>query len=270
MPPDRLAAPKARFRVAGSAELGPSASMYEREYKLGFAHSWHFLRRYFQDPKGVGAIAPSSRALAAALCDPFRRAIRPATVLEVGAGTGAITRQLGGLLESQDELDVCEADQKFGDILERDVLTRDPLAAAVARGRVRLLRQPVQRIVEQRRYDYVIACLPFTALRLGDLQDVFAVIRRVLKPGGVLSYFEYAGLRMTSRVLSIGRERDRIRSVSAYLTQNIRDYQFHRQTVLQNLPPAYVRHLRFEWVTVGVKHPQGTSCTESEPIADAQ
>lgn len=246
MPQTEIGCPYGAVPGSGPSGSGGCRPWYSRESKLALAHSWQFLRRYLQDPKSVGAIAPSSRALAAALCDPFRRAVGPVTVLEVGAGTGAVTRHLGGLLDSGDALDICEPDPKFTKILERDVLTREPLAAAVARGRVRLLRQPVQMLSERRRYDYVIAGLPFTAFTLSDLRDVFAAIRGVLKPGGVLSYFEYAGLRKTSRVLSIGRKRTRVRSVSAYLAQNIRDFQFDRKTVLRNLPPAYVRHLRFE------------------------
>ena len=189
-------------------------------------------------------------------------------MLEVGAGTGVVARHLGGLLDPADSLDICEPDPKFTEILERDVLTREPLAAAVARGRVRLLRQPVQMLSERRRYDYVIAGLPFTAFALSDLRDVFAVIRGALKPGGVLSYFEYVGLRKTSRVLSIGRNRTRVRSVSAFLAQNIRDFQFDRKTVLRNLPPAFVRHLRFDPAPAAQGRPNLGSCQGSNRGAD--
>lgn len=216
---------------------------------MGIAHTWHFLCRSLQNPRGVGAIAPSSRALAVALMEPYCNAEGPARILEVGAGTGAITRHLGAVLKPGDELDVCEPDPKFVEILERDVLARPPLAAAVARGHVRLLRRPVQELADAAAYDFVIACLPFTAFRPNDVEDVFTVIRRALKPGGVLSYFEYAVCRRVSRMVSVGRNRQRIRAVSGFLDQNIRSYQFARRTVVQNLPPAHARHLRFDHST---------------------
>lgn len=204
-----------------------------------------FLAGYLRDPGAVGAVAPSSRALARALCRPFRRFARPARVLEVGAGTGAITRYLGTLLGRNDELDICEMHPEFADILERDVLGHADFAPGVAGGCIRLFRSPVQDLDCENRYDFVISGLPLTAFELREVEDVFRVIRRSLKPGGVLSYFEYVGLRSTSRWLAIGRQRDRIRSVSAYLSQHIRDHQFDIETVLGNLPPAHARHLRF-------------------------
>ncbi len=205
-----------------------------------------FLKGYFRRPNVVGALAPSSRALAAALCEPYRQHTRPAKVLEVGAGTGAVTRHIGKLLGEEDELDVCEIVSDFADVLERDVLNRVDFAPAVAQGRVRLLRSAFQDLPFEGRYDFVISGLPLTAFDLRDVREVFRVVRRALKPGGVFSYFEYVGLRRTSRVLAVGRRRDRIRLVSAYLTRRIRNHQFDRRTVLWNVPPAHARHLSFD------------------------
>jgi phospholipid N-methyltransferase len=208
-------------------------------------HRLRFLTSYLRHPHIVGALAPSSPALAAALCEPFERRDRPAKVLEIGAGTGAVTRHLGPLLGDADELDICELHSGFADVLERDVLSRPEFAPGLATGRIRLLRVPVQDLDYRDRYDFIISGLPLTVFELRDVRDVFRVIRRSLRPGGVLSYFEYVGLRRTSRFLSLGRRRTRIRRVSAYLSRNIRNHQFERTIVLQNLPPAHARHLRF-------------------------
>ncbi|MGH6932445.1 MAG: class I SAM-dependent methyltransferase [Dongiaceae bacterium] len=52
-----------------------------------------FLKRWLKDPRGIGAIAPSSRRLGAAMA-----ALIPPTstgpVIELGGGTGAITRAI--------------------------------------------------------------------------------------------------------------------------------------------------------------------------------
>lgn len=208
-------------------------------------HQWRFLKRYLGKPEVVGAVAPSSSALAAALCEPYRRHARPARVLEVGAGTGPVTRHLGRLLKPTDELDICEVEPEFLDILEHEVLTSREFTPAVEAGRVKLLRMPVQEITHVDHYDFVISGLPLTAFKLRDVRDVFRVIERCLKPGGILSYFEYVGLRRLSRTLMLGEQRRRIRLVSAYLNRHIRAHQVDRQTVLPNAPPAYARHLCF-------------------------
>ena len=213
---------------------------------MGLRHRWSFLTGYLRDPNVVGALGPSSSALAAALCEPYRSFGKPARVLEIGAGTGAITSYLGTLLGPQDELDICEIHPEFADILERDVLCGADFAPGVADGRVQLIRSPVQRLDYKNRFDFIISGLPLTAFGLRDVRDIFGVMRRSLKAGGVLSYFEYVGLRRTSRLLSIGRRRARVRLVSAYLSRTIRKHQVRRETVLKNLPPAYARHLRFD------------------------
>jgi len=62
----------------------------ERDQKQGglaFALAW------VRNPRRVGAIAPASRALAQAMADEVAR-IGPELLVEVGAGTGAITQAL--------------------------------------------------------------------------------------------------------------------------------------------------------------------------------
>jgi len=214
-----------------------------------------FLKEYVSNPSTVGAVAPSSAALAQALCEPFRRFQRPAKILEVGAGTGAVTRHLGALLGENDELDICEIQPRFADILQRQVLSRPEFADGLRSGRVRLLVNPVQEIALEDHYDFIISGLPLTSFDLPLVQEVFEAFRRCLKPEGILSYFEYVAMRRTSRTFSIGQSRKRVRSVSRYLTARIREHQFARRTVLRNFPPAYARHLKFktEEVSVGVK-----------------
>lgn len=213
---------------------------------MGVTQGLQFLRGYLKNPSVVGAVAPSSRALAAALCEPYRGAAVPASVLEIGAGTGAVTRYLAEIFRDGDTLDVCELQPDFAETLRRDVLTLPSLAKGTVGGRVRLLQTAVQALTGDERYDFIICGLPFTAFELSDVRDVFATVRRCLKPRGVFSYFEYMAMRRTYRLLAFGPGRARIRSVSSYLSQNIRQHQFDVRTVLSNFPPARARHLRFD------------------------
>ena len=204
-----------------------------------------FLQQYLRSPKVVGAVAPSSPALARALAAPYAAHGRPARVLEVGAGTGAVTRHLGTLLGPQDELDVCEIEPAFVETLQHDILSAPAFAPALSEGRVRVLPMAVQALPREPRYDFVISGLPLTAFSLRDVREVFAVVRSCLKPGGVFSYFEYVALRAAARALAWGPERRRLRYVSAYLTRRIRAHQVRQCVVLPNLPPAWARHLQF-------------------------
>jgi phospholipid N-methyltransferase len=213
--------------------------------KTGLEHRWQFLRTYIRRPQAIGSVVPSSRALAVAVAEPLRNANRPIRVLEVGAGTGPVTRYLGTLLTDKDRLDVCELQPEFADILERDVLNKPPFARMLAENRVRLLRLPVQKIEGHNLYDFIISGLPMTAFELDDVKKIFTVYKRLLRPNGVLSYFEYTWLRQTSRMLALGRSRTRLRAVNAFLNRNIREHEFAHRAVLNNFPPAHARHLRF-------------------------
>ncbi len=204
-----------------------------------------FLKEYVSEPNIVGSVAPSSQYLAAALCKPYQSYRGKCRVLEVGAGTGPITRYLGNILGPEDELDVCEIQPEFIKTLREDVLTHPDFAEAVEAKRVNLLSCPVQEIEGIDKYDFVISGLPLTAFALRDVHDVFTVFRRCLKPEGILSYFEYVGFRAMSSTFAVGRRRKRVRHVSAYLNRKIRSFQIDSTTVIRNVMPARARYFKF-------------------------
>ena len=212
---------------------------------MSLSETLQFFRSYLDDPSVVGAVAPSSRRLAAALVRPFARRTRGARVLEIGAGTGRISRRIAHLLRPDDHFDICEIKDGLADTIESEVLSHPRLHVACRDGRIRLLRCPAQNIRNPEGYDFIVSGLPFTAFGPALVESILASVRRNLRPGGVFSYFEYVGLRKLNHTLAIGRSRRRIRAVSALLDRHIDRHQFSRETVLLNLPPAHARHWRF-------------------------
>jgi phospholipid N-methyltransferase len=212
---------------------------------MSLTHTVSFLRRYVTEPHVVGAIAPSSRQLARALAAPFANRTTPASVLEVGAGTGAVTRAIAQTFTSQDRLDICEIDPGFADTIERDFLLSGPLAPAYQQGCVRLIRGPVQSMAANGEYDFVISGLPFTAFTPEDVEAIMGVISRSLKPLGVFSYFEYLFMRRLMRNFALGAKRKRMQAVSHFLDRQIKEHETGRKTIWWNLPPAYARYWKF-------------------------
>lgn len=70
---------------------------------LAFALAW------VRNPRRVGAIAPASKALAQAMADEVAR-VGPELLIEIGAGTGAITQALARLGAPPDRFVVIERD----------------------------------------------------------------------------------------------------------------------------------------------------------------
>lgn len=208
-------------------------------------HHIPFLQRFLADPRQVGSVLPSSRRLAAALTKPFADRSRPARVLEAGAGTGPITRQLGKLLGPEDHLDICEVDDRFVEVLQRRLLATGPLADANRQGRVRLLHCPVQDIQAHDRYDFIISGLPLNGFEPQDVMTVLDTIQNLLRPQGIFSYFEYVGARRLLRLSPRRDSRRRVRAVSRLLDTRIAAHQVDRHTVLANFPPAHARHWQF-------------------------
>jgi len=210
------------------------------------ASSIPFLKRFLAAPQQVGSIVPSSRGLARALAGPYARHDGPARVLELGAGTGPVTAELARIIGPQDEIDVCEIDDRFAEVLRDRYFTNGPLADAARAGRARLLHQPMQAIEGEDRYDFIISGLPLNGFEPALVTDILACIQRLLRPGGTYSYFEYAAARRLLRRSINGKTRQRVMQVSALVGELIAKYEVDRQLILLNVPPAYARHLRFD------------------------
>lgn len=84
----------------------------------GFQDELRFLRGALARPRSVGAITPSSPALARAIAaqiDP----IRPGKVLELGPGTGVVTQAIVAMGVVPERLLLIEYDPQFAELLSK-------------------------------------------------------------------------------------------------------------------------------------------------------
>src|SRR5271166_5309832 len=77
-----------------------------------------FLREFRRHFLTTGAILPSSRFLARALVKPLRLPRTASRILEVGPGTGSVTREIARRLLPGDRLDAVEINGHFVELLE--------------------------------------------------------------------------------------------------------------------------------------------------------
>jgi phospholipid N-methyltransferase len=186
--------------------------------------SLYFLLRFLRHPSRIAAIAPSSRQLAAALTEHLD--LMPGdVVLELGPGTGAVTRAIAGAMGEVSGVRYLGIEKDPG--MCRHLARRYPQLTFVCDDVVRL-----DEILRQRQLGQVkavISGVPLILLNHQDQQRVLDSVRERLCDGGVfrtISYlhsFPRRGARRLRRLM-----RSRFGELGM------------RRPVWRNLPPALV------------------------------
>lgn len=199
----------------------------------------YFVRHLRDSFSSIGAIIPTSRYAARAMAAECARLQGPKRILEVGAGTGSITAEIIKYLGPDDHLVVCEINTDFVAYLCRR-FERDPAFRQV-RDRVTLLARSVTELEGSEAFDCIVSAVPFTSCPPDVTEAILERYRELLKPGGVLTYIEYAYLRTFKRLVANTSGA----AVDAVVDRYIEAYQFRRDMAWRNVPPAWVRQLRF-------------------------
>ncbi len=144
----------------------------------------HFLTSWVRDPRAVGAIAPSSSSLGRLMA---RGCGAGARVVEVGAGTGALTQAIVAAGVAQRNLYLVESDERFVEILEK----RFPAARTVC-GDATWLGQHLEDLTGT--VDFVISGLPLLLFSDVRKRRLLASAFRLLGDGGAFHQFTYGGI----------------------------------------------------------------------------
>src|SRR5262249_11478311 len=114
------------------------------------------------------------------------------------------------------------------------------------RDQVHLIHAPVEELLGESVYDFIVSGLPLNNFSATQVRRIFRTYDRLLKPGGTLTYYEYAWVRQLKTTFLGRRARRRLSCLARMVNTYIRDFQFRRQRIFANVPPAIVRHLRFK------------------------
>ncbi len=163
-------------------------------------------------------------------------------ILEVGPGTGAVTSRIVRQMGPHDTFDLCELNDSFVATL-KERFEQEPAFQRVSE-RSRILHQMVQDMPEDAKYDVIISGLPLNNFSGEDVDNILQTFRRLLAPGGVLSFFEYVAVRPVRKVIGKKAERARIRRVGELLEELLSQHEIKRDLVLLNVPPAWAHHVR--------------------------
>lgn len=213
---EQFLAPHARRKRKNMDRKARSRSLFKRRFLVlrrrirrsrTFGDNLLFLSRLASAPRQIGAVAPSSRQLALAMAAELPE--RHQVCVELGGGTGSLTRALLSAGLARENLVVIERDPRLADHLRKRF-----------RG-VRVIRGEAQELTKLLRaegigtVDAIVSGLPLRSLPRHVCTAIAAESFAALREGGVFIQFTYWLLppvpRMAAAKLSIeGAARSRV------------------------------------------------------------
>jgi phospholipid N-methyltransferase len=179
------------------------------------------------DFRTVGAVAPSSRYLTRAMVDPLPLR-RSQVVVELGCGTGVVTRALLNEMPRKSVLLAFEINPRFSRYLQEKI--SDPRLVVITTS-----AENIREEVHRRGFKHVDAIASSLALTLMPDQlkhDILSESAGVLRPGGVFTQYLYLhGIQWQGGkpgLFAGGR----------MLRRHFRDVD--KTIVWPNIPPAFV------------------------------
>ncbi|MGH9789680.1 MAG: class I SAM-dependent methyltransferase [Candidatus Acidiferrales bacterium] len=185
-----------------------------------------FLHQYVVKPAIVGAVVPSSPALAREMVS-WLELDRARAVLEFGPGTGAFTKAILPRISKDCRLVLIELNRDFVEVLHRRFPGVKVYNESVANARSICDREGMGMV------DCIVSGLPWASFPPALQKSCLAAIAGVLRPGGQFVTFAYRGVDMLPRAR---RFRDNLETCFREVTTS--------RTVAWNLPPACVYRCR--------------------------
>jgi phospholipid N-methyltransferase len=202
-----------------------------------------FLQQFWQRYQTTGAVLPSGRRLSQRLCHFAGQSDGQArTILEVGPGTGPATAQMVRRLGDHDRLAIVELNDAFVDFL-RQRFEHEPEFQRVA-DRCEIIHDRLENLPQDTQYDVIVSGLPLNNFPVELVQTLLGCFDRLLKPGGVVSFFEYIAIRRAKAAVSGREDRKRLHAIADEIDRFLAGREIRRDAILLNVPPAWVHHVR--------------------------
>ena len=187
-----------------------------------------FLQAFLKNPAKVGAIAPSSPELAQTMVAGLAPD-KDNIILELGVGTGAITKFIEPILPDNDSYLGLELDPKLHETLR------------TAYPDLKIIQGNACEAYEIHKHSglgkvkYLVCCLPFVSLPGSVAEQIYGQIDLFMNDGCTLRLFQYAHGYYLPPALKL---RERMRNLYGKSSRS--------RIVLKNVPPAYT----LTWSTI--------------------
>ncbi len=195
-----------------------------------------FLKEAIKNPDKVGTLSPCSQYVAIEIASSIRtQTNKPLSILEIGAGTGALTQAIIKKLQSGDCFDIVELLPEYYAILRQKFGNHH---------NVTIKRCSILDWLPEYTYDCIICSLPFNTFKPELIQAMLAHFKKLIKPGGMFSYVELMWLPHIKKFFLPQPQRERFEKTLALMAKFRKDYGTKTVPIYWNITPIYVHHLK--------------------------
>lgn len=221
------------------------------------------LRKNFRE---IGSIFPSSRALAEQLALPISERNSPINILEVGPGSGPMTRAILAKMRSEDKLTVCEINSELLRKLQESLKFNPDFRRH--QERVSFFDGPAQNLVQDgamQKFDVIVCSLPFMNFSPELVDELMGLFHDILAPGGTFTNFEYAVFPQLNKLIGPRSHKERSKAIEDVLTKWRNQAKevdcLSTNFVFFNFPPAKTYRLSFSPAEESILDPRAALAT---------
>lgn len=187
-----------------------------------------FIKEGFKNMREVGTICSTSRFVAKVMAPKIQKADEPKIIVELGVGTGSITKEILKHLRPQDCYIGIEANNKFLEVCKEGLCAGDRNISVnfehgFAQNILGILKKYGVSLVDE-----VISTIPFRILPKKDTAEILRNAKKVLKPGGYFTFIRY---------ILAPENKDVFRVLHDFAVVD-------KKIIMRNIPPAEVIKMR--------------------------
>ena len=195
-----------------------------------------YLRTFIKNLRKTGAIAPSSKYLAR----DFTKVLfsnreedeeTPVRVLEIGPGTGSLTKLIIPALRTQDHFDIVELNKDFYRMISWKYRHLH---------NVHTYHANILDFEPEAPYDFIFSSLPYEGIPRKVSKEIWEKKLQMCKAGSYITYYKYINIK---------------RFRCKFEKEVVSRFCCNEKLVLRNLPPAYLYTLHIEGYSVEQPNP---------------
>ena len=201
-----------------------------------------FLTEGFKNIRGVGTVCSTSRFAAKAMVPEIGLHDEPKVIVELGVGTGSVTKEILKHLRPKDLYIGIEANDKFLEVCRDGLCAGNPRTEKAEQssydGDKNLsvnfehgLAQNIQEILKKygvKEVDEIICTIPFRILPKRDTKEILQNVKKLLKKGGYFTFIRYL-----------------LAPENKEISKELSDFSVvDKKIIMRNIPPAEVIKMR--------------------------